>query len=200
MIERPESSQVAAIREAVAGKNGKAAGAAIVRLAPGIGPLADAVEAGAIAIEILTDDAGLRNEREQVLAVLRDRKRHYTVARALAMLDDNVGIGVIAIGTDKPDVAIDALRAEKPLDVIVTRPGDGYYVPRTRTETITVIDANGDEQTEEIEIDYEELVFDMIEERLDADDERFVVHDGHLFAIGFTSDEVQRALLASRNA
>lgn len=201
-----ETPAVAAIRSAITGKaTAREQGAALVRLGPTVDALADAVEAGVIAVEVLTDDAGLRSEREQVLALLRDRRRRAAVAAALARLDANVGIGVIAIGTDDPEAAVEALRAQKPLDVVLTRPGDGYYVPDTRTESVqvSIVGEDGEVEivVEDVEMEYERLVHDVIEERLsDGDDDRFVIHDGHLFAIGFRSDEVQAALVASRRA
>ncbi len=215
----PEAPEVAALRSAVAtaDTNDDAAKVIASRIADLDRPvpvLADAIRAGVIAVEMLTDKAGLRGVREQVITVLRDRARAERAAAALtALAESEVGIGVIAIGTDDPEAAIAALRAEHPLDVVLTRPGDGYYVTEYVTEVrevTRVVNAKGEpalpgEQgtvvTESIEeqVPVQVLVHDVIEERLaDGDDDRFVIHDGHLYARGFTSERVQAALTASR--
>jgi len=135
------SPEVQAIADA---PTGEALERVLARLpGPVAGHVADAIEAGYVAVERLPE--ALRHE---AVAVLRDRKRAAADTRALEALTPGVGIAVVAIGTDDPERAIEALCADRHPDAYV------------RGE--------------------------------------FVVHDGYLYAEGFTSAEVQAALRASR--
>lgn len=179
---------------------------AITRLSEqfGASDFAAAVRDGLLTVESLTDDLGLKQLRHQVVAINSAIEDRAKAAAFLGSLPEELAIVPVIGGKHDVDAAIERLKKLRPLEAeksdeapVQRMAREGYEERREAHERAVAEAQQFPQELRPVVPAFAEKPPDE-PEVIEAPDGRFASHDGYLFAVGFTNEQVVAALADTR--